>query len=539
MQNILIIVAVAVVLLIATVIGILSRFQKCPSNKILVIFGKTSGGKSAKCIHGGAAFVWPIIQGYKYMSLEPLQFDCQLTGALSSQNIRVDVPTTVTVGISTDPVVMQAAAERLLDLSPSQIESQVKDIVYGQMRSIISNLTIEKLNNERDEFLEQVRNVIGSELIKLGLHLINLNIVDIRDAAGYIVALGQKDKAIALNRAEVEKTRAERDGATQQAELRRDQNTKVAETKRDEEVAVANANADKESKVAEAVKTREINVANAKAAASVGQIEAEQTIVAKNADLEVARAEADQKAKTAEAIAKAAVQREAELAKIEVVKAEAKVQQEKELALKVAEEARAKRTEAAIHAETIVPAEKAKEKARLQAEAVKIDVELRAEADANKTRKLAEGQADAEVRRGEGEAKAISAKGLAEAEIIRQKGLAEAEAQKASLEAQAEGFRKMIEAAEQNPSIAIQFKMVEEGTYERIAEKQAMAFEHMKFGNVQIMDTSKGEGLTNVMSSLISQIAPVLNVTKNIPGMPKALGDKLVEDKNISFEEVK
>ena len=144
-----IILGAALLLVLLSVVGILSRYRKCPSDKILVIFGKTGGGKSAKCIHGGAAFVVPIVQGYSFMSLKPLQFECNLQKALSSQNIRVDVPTTVTVGISTEPEVMQMAAERLLGLTTDQIEDLVKDIVYGQMRLIVSNMTIEELNSER------------------------------------------------------------------------------------------------------------------------------------------------------------------------------------------------------------------------------------------------------------------------------------------------------------------------------------------------------------------------------------------------------
>ena len=357
-----IILGAALLLVLLSVVGILSRYRKCPSDKILVIFGKTGGGKSAKCIHGGAAFVVPIVQGYSFMSLKPLQFECNLQKALSSQNIRVDVPTTVTVGISTEPEVMQMAAERLLGLTTDQIEDLVKDIVYGQMRLIVSNMTIEELNSERDKFLEEVKNVVGGELRKIGLHLINVNITDIRDEAGYIIALGQKDKAIALNKANVEIAKAEKDGATQTAEQNKIKNSEVAATQREEAVAVAVANAERDSKVAETQRTRDINVATAKAEGEIGKIEAE--------------------------------------------------------ALK-----------------------------------------------------------------GEGEAKAITAKGLAEAEVVRQKGLAQAEAEKASLKAQADGFREMIEAAKTDPAIAIQFKMVQEGTYENIAKQQVEAYKHMNFGN--------------------------------------------------------
>lgn len=538
-MNLFIIIGAAVLLVLFSVVGILSRYKKCPSDQILVIFGQTKGNKSAKCIHGGASFVVPVLQGYSFMSLKPLQFECNLQKALSSQNIRVDVPTTVTVGISTEPEVMQMAAERLLGLTNDQIEDLVKDIVYGQMRLIVSNMTIEELNSERDKFLEEVKNVVGGELRKIGLHLINVNITDIRDEAGYIVALGQKDKAIALNKANVEIAKAEKDGATQTAEQNKIKNSEVAATQREEAIAVAEANAERDSKVAETQRTRDINVANAKAEGEIGKIEAAKNVTNKNAELEVVRADAEKTANTARVKAEAEVAKEKELAQVEVVKAEAKVLQEQELAQKTAEEARAQRQEAALRADKIVPAEISKKESLLHAEAYQLEKEKLAEADANKIRIEASGKAEAEALKGEGEAKAITAKGLAEAEVIRQKGLAQAEAEKASLKAQADGFREMIEAAKTDPAIAIQFKMVQEGTYENIAKQQVEAYKHMNFGNVTIMDTTKGGGLTNVMQSLLSQVSPMLNVMKEmkIPGVSKALTEDTSE--KVKFPEVK
>ena len=66
----------------------ISRYRRCPSDKILVIYGKTGKG-SANCIHGGAAFVWPVIQDYQYLDLQPMSIDVNLQDALSKQNIRV------------------------------------------------------------------------------------------------------------------------------------------------------------------------------------------------------------------------------------------------------------------------------------------------------------------------------------------------------------------------------------------------------------------------------------------------------------------
>ena len=191
MTTIMYVSAILAVVIILTIIGVLSRYRRCKPNQVLVVYGKTGGEKkSAKLYHGGAAFVLPIIQSYDILSMEPMQIDCRLTGALSSQNIRVDVPTTITVAISTNPEIMQNAAERLLGMDTESTENLITDIVYGQMRLIIAEMTIEKLNSDRDEFLDKARKNIDNELNKLGLYLLNINISDIRDEAGYIMNLG-------------------------------------------------------------------------------------------------------------------------------------------------------------------------------------------------------------------------------------------------------------------------------------------------------------------------------------------------------------
>ena len=114
---------IIVFVLFVTFAAILKRYRRCPSDKILVIYGKTGHNNSAKCIHGGAAFIWPVFQSYSYLDLTPISIECNLTNALSKQNIRVDVPCRFTVGISTDPDSMTNAAERLLGLNTEDIRN--------------------------------------------------------------------------------------------------------------------------------------------------------------------------------------------------------------------------------------------------------------------------------------------------------------------------------------------------------------------------------------------------------------------------------
>ena len=206
--EVIILISVIAVLLFTTLIVILSRYRKCPSDKILVIYGKVGSNKdgtfrSAKCIHGGAAFIVPVIQSYEYLDLTPMSISVDLKNALSKQNIRIDVPSRFTVGISVEQGVMQNAAERLLGMKLLGIQELAKDIIFGQLRLIIATMDIEEINTDRDKFLAAVSNNVESELQKIGLRLINVNVTDITDESGYIAALGKEAAAKAINEARV------------------------------------------------------------------------------------------------------------------------------------------------------------------------------------------------------------------------------------------------------------------------------------------------------------------------------------------------
>jgi len=201
--------------IVLTAVGgfLLTRYKRCPSNRILVIYGKVGKGKSAKCVHGGGSFILPVIQDWQYLNLNPLPIEIDLKGALSRQNIRINTPSTFTVGISTRPEVMLNAAERLLGLAEPEIRTQAIDIILGQLRLVIATLTIEEINQDREQFLQLINKHVASELNKVGLELINVNIKDITDESGYIESIGKKAAAEAINLAKVEVAQQERSGA--------------------------------------------------------------------------------------------------------------------------------------------------------------------------------------------------------------------------------------------------------------------------------------------------------------------------------------
>ena len=485
-EQILIYAAILVAVIVLTIVGILSRYRKCKSDEVLVVYGKTGDKKSAKLYHGGAAFVWPIIQGYSFLNMKPMQIDCKLTGAISKQNIRVDVPTTITVAVSTEPEVMQNAAERLLGLNIEAQQELIKDVVYGQMRLVIADMTIEQLNSDRDTFLENCRKNIDSELKKFGLYLMNINISDIRDEADYIVNLGKEAEAKAKNEAlanieEQQKLGAikiaeqQKERATKVAETNRDKNTQLADTQRDEEIKVAIADKERESKVAEENAEKESRIAKASASMEVNKEQARTEQESRTAELQ-----SDMEIKQAEAQKKSAIGQNN--AAKEVAESNAELEVTKAEASRKAGEAQA-RTQAA---------EIAKQQAILDADALAEQIKRKANA----------------------EAEAILAKAQAEAKAIQMKLEAEAEGKKKSLLAEAEGFEAMVKAAERNPEIAIQYKMVDQ--WKEIASEQVKAFEHIQLGNVTVFDGGNGT-TSNFLQNVVSKVAPALGILDKLP----------------------
>ena len=336
---------VGTIILVFLFVAIINRYRRCPSDKVLVIYGNRGTSKSAKCVHGGGAFVWPIIEDYAYLSLTPIGIDANLTNALSKQNIRVDVPCRFTVGISTDPESMLAAAERLLGQSAQQIQELARDILFGQLRLVIATMSIEELNSDRDKFLEAITANVEVELKKIGLRLINVNVTDIKDDSGYIEALGQEAAAKAINEAKV----------------------RVAEQEKIGEIGKA-----------EAVRETRIRTAEANAQAVQGENEAKIAIANSDSSRREREAEAQRKAVAAEKVAQA-------LALEEAYAAEQK-----------AEDARAERERATQKASVIVAQEI--EKQRLV---------IAAEAEAEQKRVNAKGEADAIYAKMEAEANGL------------------------------------------------------------------------------------------------------------------------------------
>ncbi len=476
-----VIIVVAAIVLFATILALISRYKRCPSDKILVIYGRT-GGTSARCIHGGGAFIWPVIQDYSYLDLKPLSIEANLTNALSRQNIRVDVPCRFTIAISTEPDNMNTAAERLLGLTYEQIQELAKDILFGQLRLVIATMTIEEINSDRDKFLDNIAKNVDSELKKIGLKLINVNVTDIKDESGYIEALGKEAAAKAINEAKISVAEQEKIGETGKAMADREKDTQIAETHRDRDVKIAITQKDKEISIATAIKDETIGKAEADRDTRVKTAEANSIAIQgeNEAKISIAQSEANRREKEAEALRIALASEKVQ---------QAKALEESYVAEQRAELARSERERSTQIANIVVPAEIAKQRAIIEAQAA-----------AETIRENAKGEADA-----------IFAKMEAEA-----KGLLEI------LTKQAEGYKEVVAAAGGDPNKAFQLLLIEK--LPELVKTQVEAVKNIKIDKITVWDSGNGQGdngqssTANFVSGMMKTVPP-LNDLFNMAGL--------------------
>lgn len=285
-------IAVFAIFVVSMFLFFASCYKRCPSNAILAIYGKVGDGQSVKCYHGGGAFVIPLIQDSKFLDLTPMTINIPLTGALSFQNIRINVPSTFTIAIDTSKEAMSNASIRLLELTSKEIEKMASEIIFGQLRLTVASLRIEEINQDRERFLTAIRNNIEPELRKIGLTLINVNITDITDESGYIESIGKKAAATAINQAKIDVAEQDKKGDVGAALAEQERRIQVAKYNANavegENVAKANiadydatlkekeAVADQRGQVAE--QNAEAEIQKAKATAETRRLEAEQVV---------------------------------------------------------------------------------------------------------------------------------------------------------------------------------------------------------------------------------------------------------------------
>lgn len=482
-------VGVLVALLAATLIFFASRYKRCASDEILVVYGRVGEGQSSRCIHGGGSLIWPLIQGFEYLSLTPLTINIDLRNALSLQNIRINVPCTFTVGISTDDPIMNNAAERLLGLNSGRIEEMARELIFGQLRLTVASLTIEQINQDRESFLESIRKNVEPELNKIGLYLINVNITDITDASDYIESIGKKAASEAINRARIDVAEQEKVGAIGHSAAQREQLIQVAQNQAASEKGQKEAMADQRIFVqqqetraavgeAEAIRHKDVAVADNNAEAMKGRkaAEANQRIFVQAREADAVAGENAAKGEIAKSnasyqVIQADARREAEVAareaEVQIQQAEAKVERERLIAQEV-----------------------------VRQEVDKRKAEILASADAEQSRLRARGEADATLYHYEAEASGV----------------------KQVLEAKAKGYEALVQSCGGDARAAASLLIIEK--LDEIVAQQVEAIKNLKIDKITVWDSGSGgstdgaSSTSNFASSLIKTLPPLHEVVK-------------------------
>lgn len=514
-ELVIVVLTLGILIIVIFLFSLLKRYKRCPSDRILVVYGKVGSSgdgevRSAKCIHGGAAFVLPIIQDYEFLDLTPIPLEVDLRNALSKQNIRVNVPSRFMVGISTEPSIMGNAAERLLGLSLDDIKQLATDIIFGQLRVVIATMDIEEINSDREKFLINVSESVENELKKIGLKLINVNVTDITDEAGYIAALGKEATAHAVNDAKKQVAEKNRDGAIGEAKAQTDQRVKVAALMAEAKVGEAQAKQNERSQTStanalavEGENLALITIANSDSGKQIGEAEAKKK---QRIELSRANSEAVEGENLANiTIANSEANRrklESEAKKIAFTAEktnEAKALEESYVAEKGAELSRAEKYKASQFADIIVPAEVEKQKATIDAEA-----------EAEQIRRIAQGEADAKYAKMQAEAKGLF-------EIMN---------------SQAEGLKQIVHAAGGDAEKAVTLMIADK--LPELVQTQVEAIKNIKIDKITVWDNlgngkDGGNSTSKFLSGMLGSLPPMNDMLKmagmELPGILQGKGE--------------
>ena len=400
---------VAVIVVILAVILFATGYVKAAPDTAIII----SGMGKRKILIGKAGFRWPFLQRIDKLSLRVFQVDIKTDEAIPTSNfINIRVDGVANLKVSSDPELLNRAAEAILNMNEANLIRQVQQVLQGNMREIIGTVDIKKLVQDRQGVASSVKENVVPDMAKMGIEVVNFNIQSFSDDNHVIENLGIDN---------------------------------ISQISKD--AAIAKANADRDVTIAKS---------NAEEAANRSRVEASQKIIEQNTTLSLKESELKQQTDTAKAQADAAYkieeqkrQQEINIAQInaEISKRERMVElenreveiQEKKLAAEINKVADAKKYAAQQEAEAdLFTRQKAAEAQKFELEKEAEIQKIQAEADKEVKQKAAEAlliEAQAEANAQIAKANAAKEAALAEAQGIEAKGRAEADAIKAKAEA--------------------------------------------------------------------------------------------------------
>lgn len=154
------------------------RYKRCPADKVLVVSGKTASGASSEIHKGGGTFVWPVIQEYAFLSLRPFTVKVSIRDAVNEDNHKTSITIKLIAAVGESDALLEKAAARLLSMETHQIAALTENIATGQIRLLIRGMTDEEIHLHHDKLIETLYGSIGDELQKVGLQLINVDLLE-------------------------------------------------------------------------------------------------------------------------------------------------------------------------------------------------------------------------------------------------------------------------------------------------------------------------------------------------------------------------
>lgn len=472
-----------------------SRYTKVGPNQVLVVSGRrykladaegNVQSRGFRIVKGGGSFIMPVLEKVDILSLELLTIDVQTPEVYTSKGVPVKVDGVAQIKVKGDDISIATAAEQFLSKDTNSIMNIATQTMEGHLRAILGTMTVEEIYQNRDAFAQKVQEVAAGDMANMGLGIVSFTIRDIRDAQGYLDALGKPRIAQVKRDAQIAQAEADRDAMIKSSQA----------TQAGQEAKFA-----ADTKIAEAQRDYQMNVATYQASVNEKKAQADLAY-----DL--------QKFKTGQLV-------KAEEVQVQII------EKQKQIELQQQEIQRKQRE---LEANIQKPADAERYKVETLANARKFQLETEAVGQASASKATGFASADVAKATGIAEAEAAKARGLAQADIIEAQGRATAEATRLK----AEAFQQYNQAA----VIELLVKVLPE-IAGRISEPLA------KTEKMVIINSGAGPGggaskLTGDVTQIMAQLPPVLEsltgvkfekLLEQVPALRNAMGKSDTEPK--------
>lgn len=258
-----------------------ARYRTVPSNEALIVTGPNLGdeaketniykddqGRYMKVIRGGGHRLKMFQTGTK-VSLKSFQLQISTPKVYTLEGVGIYGQAVATVKVADDLDGIVKYAEQFLGKDQKDIEHEISEVLNSNLRAILSKMTVEQINKDRESFNEQVREIAQDQLNRMGFKITSLGLSDLKDDENYLENLGRPQIAKVQKEAEIAESENRRETEIQQAK----DNEDISNEQYKREMNIADSRKEKDLKDAKILAETEKENASARAA---GQLEEEE-----------------------------------------------------------------------------------------------------------------------------------------------------------------------------------------------------------------------------------------------------------------------